>query len=67
MTDSNNVQCGSCTHFGNDLPNEQLVQVRVNFSDSKEVVAGCDAPNNISVHLRVSALGSCDAWAPVAA
>ncbi|MDG2031593.1 MAG: hypothetical protein P8J45_11375 [Phycisphaerales bacterium] len=67
MTDGKNVQCGSCAHFGNDLPNEQLIQIRVSLDDSNEVVAGCDAPNNVSVHLRVSALGSCDAWTPVAA
>jgi hypothetical protein len=67
MTDGKNVQCGSCAHFGSDLPNEQLIQIRVNLDDSNEVVAGCDAPNNASVHLRVSTLGSCDAWTPVAA
>ena len=67
MTESTNEQCGTCAHFGNDLPQETLVQVRVNLDGSSTVVGGCDAPNNASLHLRVTALGSCDAWAPVAA
>ncbi len=62
----NKAQCGSCAHFGSDLPEAQLVQVRVNLDAANEVIAGCDAPNNASVHLRVTALGSCDAWAPAA-
>ena len=67
MADANNGQCGTCAHFGTDLPEEQLVQVRVNLDNSRDVVAGCDAPSNASVHLRVTAFGSCDAWAPAAA
>ena len=66
MSNDTTGQCGSCTHFGSDLPNETLVQVRVNLDASSEVVAGCDAPTNASMHLRVSALGSCDAYAPAA-
>lgn len=67
MADATNGQCGMCAHFGTDLPEEQLVQIRVNLDNSRTVVAGCDAPSNASVHLRVTALGSCDAWTPVAA
>lgn len=66
MADDNGT-CGSCAHFGQDLPSEQLVQIRVNLDDSRDIVAGCGAPNNASVHLRVSAIGSCDAWTPAAA
>ena len=67
MADSTNGQCGTCAHFGGDLPQETLVQIRVNLDNSSSVVAGCDAPNNANVHLRVTALGSCDSWTPVAA
>ena len=45
---------------------EKLVQVRVNLGDSADVIAGCGAPSNASLHLKVSALGSCDAYAPAA-
>ena len=67
MTESTNEQCGTCAHFGSDLPQETLVQVRVNLDGSNSVVGGCDAPSNATVHLRVTALGSCDAWTPAAA
>ena len=66
MTHNGNGQCGSCAHFGNELPQEKLVQVRVNLDDSADVIAGCGAPSNASLHLKVSALGSCDAYAPAA-
>jgi len=66
MTDIGTGQCGSCTHFGNELSAEKLVQVRVNLDDSAEIIAGCGAPSNASLHLMVSALGSCDAYAPAA-
>lgn len=66
MSNTSIGQCGSCAHFGSELPQEQLVQVRVNLDAASEVIAGCDAPSNASLHLRVSALGSCDAYAPAA-
>ena len=58
--------CGSCTHFGSDLPQDRLVQIRVGVEEANDVVAECDAPDNASIHLRVSVHGSCDAYAPAA-
>ena len=66
MSNTSNGQCGSCTHFGSELPQEKLVQVRVNIDAASDLIAGCDAPSNASLHLRVSAHGSCDAYAPAA-
>lgn len=66
MANANSGQCGTCAHFGTDLPTEQLTQIRVNLDASHDVIGGCDDPSNASVHLRVTALGSCDAWTPAA-
>ena len=58
--------CGTCTHFGSDIPNEELVQIRVNPGSAAPPVASCDLPEHASMHLKVSATSSCDAYSPAA-
>ena len=55
-------QCGSCMHFGDGMPQEQLVQIRVHGTAEHGTVAGCDLAANASMHLKVSPIGSCDGY-----
>ncbi len=58
--------CGTCLHFGSDLPEETLVQVRVNPEAERPELGTCGMPSNARLHLRVSATSSCDAYSPAA-
>ena len=59
--------CGSCLHFGEGIPREQLVQIRINNEAPDDVIGGCGHPATASLHLRVSMLGSCDGFTPLEA
>jgi hypothetical protein len=59
---SDQAQCGSCSHFGDGIPTEQLVQLRINPSDNGTLVGGCDLDANASIHLLVSPMSSCDLY-----
>ena len=65
MTD-NIALCGTCEHFGSEIPEQRLVQIRINPQDETRLVAACDLPKNASMHLKVSATSSCDAYSPAA-
>ena len=65
MTNSEEL-CGTCSHFGNDLGSDLLVQIRINPRDEGIQVASCDLPDNASRHLKVSATSQCDAYCPTA-
>ena len=58
--------CGTCSHFGGDLPEETLVQIRVNPETEQPQLGSCDMPSNARLHLRVSPTSSCDAYSPAA-
>ena len=58
--------CGTCSHFGSEIPEEKLVQIRVNPGAETPQVASCDLPKHASMHLKVSAVSSCDAYSPAA-
>ena len=62
MVNVNNGQCGTCAHFGSDIPEQQLVQIRINHHADPETVGGCGLPSNAHLHLRVSANSSCDGY-----
>lgn len=57
---ANNEQCGSCAHFGEGVPERQLVELRINPAADDAVLGGCDLAANASINLRVSAISSCD-------
>lgn len=67
MITFSNGQCGTCSHFGDGIPEDKLFQIRISKQSDDEVVAGCDHPSNSNLHLRVAAVGSCDGFVPVAA
>ncbi|MAT80740.1 MAG: hypothetical protein CMJ29_03730 [Phycisphaerae bacterium] len=62
MSNSNNGSCSTCVHFGDGVPSEQLVQIRIHGSNDNNVVGGCDHPSNAALHLRVTPLSSCDGY-----
>lgn len=66
MSSNENSFCGTCEHFGNDIPEDKLVQIRINPQAELRSIAACDLPNNASLHLRVSAVSTCDAYSPAA-
>ena len=55
-------QCGTCTYFGRDIPEQQLVQIRLHPHDDEQTIGGCGLPSNANMHLRVSANSSCDGY-----
>jgi hypothetical protein len=61
MTNSEEL-CGTCSHFGNDLGSDLLVQIRINPREESVRVASCDLPDNASKHLKVSAISQCDSY-----
>ncbi|MAJ47762.1 MAG: hypothetical protein CBC35_10935 [Planctomycetes bacterium TMED75] len=66
MSETENSLCGTCEHFGNDIPEDTLVQIRINPQARGQSIAACDLPTNASLHLKVSAVSSCDAYSPAA-
>ncbi|MFI4862232.1 MAG: hypothetical protein ACIAXF_16330 [Phycisphaerales bacterium JB063] len=59
-------QCGLCTHFGEDHPQEQqLVQIRTTQKAPENYVESCG--RNTSIHLKVTATSGCDGFEPAAA
>jgi len=58
--------CGTCGHFGSELPPQELVQIRINPDHAERVVAGCHAPAVAQLHLLVTPRSRCDAWTPAA-
>ena len=62
MIDTNNGQCGTCTYFGDDIPEQMLVQIRINNESDEKIIGGCGLPSNANMHLRVSINSSCDGY-----
>ena len=54
--------CGTCSHFGQDLGSDLLVQIRVNPRGEGAHVASCGLPDNASKHLKVSPISRCDSY-----
>ncbi|MCH2133621.1 MAG: hypothetical protein MK116_07710 [Phycisphaerales bacterium] len=67
MANANDGSCGTCAHFGDGVPAEQLVQIRVHSADDAGVIGGCDHPSNAALHLKVSPISSCDGYTPLEA
>ena len=57
-------QCGVCSHFGEDHPdNQQLVQIRTSKQAPEGYVDTCG--KNETIHLKVTPLSGCDGFQPV--
>ena len=66
MSNDTHGTCGSCGHFGEGVPQQQLVQIRLNPEAGPEVTSPCAAPRNAEIHLSVGPKSGCDAWTPAA-
>ena len=66
MSNESHGTCGSCNHFGEGVPQNQLVQIRVNSENAPEILSLCSAPRNAEIHLSVGPNSGCDAWTPAA-
>lgn len=66
MLTLNTGQCGLCTHFGEDHPQEpQLVQIRTSHQAPANFVESCG--RNSDIHLKVTATSGCDGFEPAEA
>ena len=66
MSNQSHGTCGSCNFFGEGVPEQQLVQIRVNPGASPDTLSPCSAPRNAEIHLSVGPNSGCDAWTPAA-
>lgn len=56
-------QCGLCSHFGEDNPQEQqLVQIRTSQQAPENYVENCG--RNATINLKVTATSGCDGFEP---
>ncbi len=56
-------QCGLCSHFGEEHPDEkQLHQIRVRNAAPEDYVDKCGHPQHASLNLVVTAVSGCDAF-----
>ncbi|QQE10867.1 hypothetical protein JD969_15360 [Planctomycetota bacterium] len=60
-----NGMCGLCTHFGEHHGGDELIQIRVNHEAPETLTEECGKPELEPLHLKVSAVSSCDGFEPV--
>jgi hypothetical protein len=58
-------QCGMCTHFGEEHPQDQkLTQIRSSMEASEDFLDSCGHPQHERLHLKVTATSGCDGFEP---
>src|SRR3954462_9950264 len=59
-------QCGLCTHFGENQPQEQpkLIQIRTAKQAPEDLVEECGPPRHASLHLVVTPISGCQGFMP---
>jgi len=58
-------QCGLCTHFGEQHPDEdELKQIRSRNVAPEDYTDECGHPQHASLNLVVTAVSGCDAFEP---
>ena len=61
-------QCGLCTHFGEEHPNDKkLVQIRTSHKAPEDLVEDCGHPKHAPLHLKVTPQSGCEGFTPAAA
>jgi hypothetical protein len=61
-------QCGLCTHFGEDHPQDQkLVQIRQKHEAPDNYVDRCGHPSHAPLNLKVTAISGCAGFEPAQA
>lgn len=61
-----NGQCGLCTHFAEGNTTPQIVQLRTRREAPEDLVDRCGHPKHAPLHLKVTAISSCDGFEPAA-
>lgn len=65
MLHINTGQCGLCTHFGEEHPQDQiLLQIRSSMEAAEDFVDECHHPTLEGLHLKVTAVSGCDGFEP---
>jgi hypothetical protein len=57
-------QCGLCTHFGENSPTPQLIQIRLKHEAPDDLIESCGLPANASLDLKVSPISGCSGFTP---
>jgi hypothetical protein len=61
-------QCGLCTHFGEDHPNDQrLIQIRAKHEAPDTFVDRCGHPSHAALDLKVTPISGCAGFERVSA
>jgi hypothetical protein len=56
-------QCGLCTHFGEEHPQDQkLMQIRKAMEASEDFIDACGHPKHAPLHLKVTPVSGCDGF-----
>ena len=59
-------QCGLCTHFGEEHPQDnRLTHIRTSMEASEDFVDNCGHPLHERLHLKVTATSGCDGFESV--
>jgi dihydroorotate dehydrogenase len=61
-------QCGLCTHFGEEHPQDQkLMQIRKSMEAAEDLLDTCGHPRHAPLHLKVTPMSGCDGFEPARA
>lgn len=61
-------QCGLCSHFGEEHPQDgKLAQIRVSHTAPETLVEECEHPKLAALHLKVTPTSGCDGFEPAVA
>ncbi|MFA9476933.1 hypothetical protein ACERK3_01370 [Phycisphaerales bacterium AB-hyl4] len=68
MYELHDGQCGLCSHFGEQHPqNEKLVTIRIKGEGPEDYIDECHHPRHESLHLKVTPISGCDGFEPAQA
>lgn len=59
-------QCGMCAHFGEHaaMDTSKLTQIRTKRQAPASLIEPCGHPKHESLHLKVTAVSTCDGFTP---
>jgi hypothetical protein len=55
-------QCGLCTHFGEGHGDGLVVKIRSTHEAKEDLVEDCGHPKFVPLHLKVTAVSTCDGF-----
>ena len=64
MLQVQNGQCGLCTHFVEQDPGPQLIQIRLKHEAPVDLVEECGHPTHESLNLKVTPISGCAGFEP---